>query len=271
MPRRLFVKTRCGFIISPSIKTPYMKPFVVLSLLFLTVSLTVSAQKMEGEIVYERVYHWTKIYSRLTFLSTEEKDRIAMTWKNDDESKTDMQLVFANDKSYYTHKKNQDNDGGYSWNESDYKIYRDVANEKRTDIIEMLGKVYIVEDTLRPQKWKIMNKIKEIGGYMCMMAVTEDTIKNQKITAWFADNLPLSVGPELSGGLPGIILELDVNDGDLVITAKKIELKPVTADINVPKKIKGKKLTEAQYDVLISNHIKDSMKAHRNPFWSMPY
>lgn len=249
----------------------YMRLITVLFLLLITISFVSKAQKLEGEITYERGQNWTKIYSRLTYLSTEEKDRIAMTRKNYEGYKQEMKLYFKDDKSLYTMAKKKDNEGNYSWNEDEYKIYRDIAAEKRTDIIEMLGKVYIVEDSIRAPNWKIMNKIKEINGYMCMMAVTEDTIKDQKITAWFADNIPLSVGPELYGGLPGVILELDVNDGALLITATKVEMKTITEDLTVPKKVKGKKLNEAQYNTLIATHIKDSIKEHRNPFWTIPY
>lgn len=230
-----------------------------------------SAQKMEGEVTYERTYHWTRIYSRLTFLSNEEKDRIKMTWGNNDEYKRKMAFYFTPDKSLYTYPKEQDNEGGWSWRESEYRIYRDFAKEKGTDVIQMLDKIYIVEDSLNVPKWKVMNKIKEIAGYMCMMAVTEDTIKNHKITAWFADNLPVSGGPELYYGLPGLILELDINDGDVVTTALKVDLKPVKEELEVPKKLKGKRINHQQYIDLISNHIKDSIKAHRNPYWAMPY
>ncbi len=248
-----------------------MRLITILILFITTISYTSKAQKMEGEITYEKVYHWTKIYSRASYLSTEEKDRMKMTWGNDDEQKQEMKLFFNEQKSYYTYFKKQENEGGYSWNEREFKVYRDLENEKRTDIIEMLGKVFIVEDSTRAPKWKVMNKIKEIAGYMCMMAVTEDTIKDQKITAWFADNLPVSIGPELYGGLPGMILELDINDGDLVITAKKIEMKADYRRHECSKKLKGKKVTEAQYNTLVATHIKDSVKAHRNPYWSMPY
>ena len=208
----------------------------------------------------------------MTFLSKEEKERAATTWANNDEQKQDFVLLFNEKQSYYSYPAKEDlSEGGYSWQKDEYKIYRDFEKEKRTDIIAMLGKTYILEDSLKVPKWKVMNKIKEIAGYMCMMAVTEDTIKNQQITAWFADNIPVSAGPELYGGLPGMILELDINEGDIVITAKKVEMKAVTEDMNIPKKLKGKKVTEPQYNTLVWTHIKDSMKAHRNPFWSMPY
>ncbi|WAC09277.1 GLPGLI family protein [Dyadobacter pollutisoli] len=244
-----------------------------LTLLILTlfVSLVSYAQKTEGEITYEKVYHWTRLNARLSFLSNEEKERMKMTWANNDEHKVEMLLAFNEKLSYYTYPKTEENDGGYSWRKGEYRIYRDFENEKRADIIEMLGKTYIVDDSLKFPKWKIMNKIKEIGGYMCMMAVTQDTIKDQKVTAWFADGIPVSGGPEQYSGLPGMILELDINDGDIVTTAKEIKLKPVTDDISIPKKLKGKKVNTQKYEEMMSVHIRDSIKAHRNPFWSMPY
>ncbi|WP_291194435.1 GLPGLI family protein [Dyadobacter sp.] len=230
------------------------------------------AQQLEGEITYEKVMRWTAIYSRLTFLSNEEKGRIEQTWGKDDESKSKMTLYFNEKQSCYTYPKVVENEHGWSWSERDYKIYRDFEKETKTDVIGMLGKTYIVEDSLRKPTWKVMNKIKEIAGHMCMMAVTEDTLKGQKIAAWFANDLPVSGGPELYSGLPGMILELDVNDGDMVVTAIDIKMKPVAAeDISLPKKLKGRKINDKQYGALVSAHIQDSIKARRAPFWAMPY
>lgn len=230
------------------------------------------AQNLEGEITYERVYHWTRINSRLTFLSNEEKDRMKQTWGTRDEYKQKMTLYFNEKQSYYSFPKVVENEGGWSWSEADYKIYRNFEKETRTDIIGMLGKTYVVEDSLKAPSWKVMNKIKEVAGRMCMMAVTEDTIKDQKITAWFANDIPVPGGPELYTGLPGMILELDINDGDVVISAIDIKMKPVAAeDLNVPKKIKGRKINSQQYDNLVSAHMLDSVKRRMNPFWSMPF
>jgi GLPGLI family protein len=248
-----------------------MKTRYILLALSLLLSITSMAQKMEGIITYEKVTRWTKLYGRLTFLSNEERERFKMTYGTRDESKRNMILAFNENQSYYTFSEERDPEQRYSWREDEFKIYRNFASEKRTDIIEMLGKTYIVEDSLKAPKWKVMNKIREIGGYMCMMAVTEDTIKKQKITAWFANNFSIPMGPELYSGLPGAILELDINEGDVVITAKKIDLKPLTEDINVPKKLKGKRITNKQYDDLVFAHIRESEQARRAYFWAMPY
>ncbi|TLU99637.1 GLPGLI family protein [Dyadobacter luticola] len=235
-------------------------------------SLPSMAQQLEGEVTYERVFHWAKIYSRLTYLSNEEKDRIKQTWGNDDEYKEKMVLLFNEKQTFYTYKKKEENEGGYSWNREEYKIYRNLEKETKTDIMEMLGKVHIVEDSLKAPNWKVMNKIKEVAGHMCMMAVTEDTIKGQKITAWFANDIALSAGPELYSGLPGMILELEVNDGEITVTAQEVKMRPVAAaELELPKKVKGKKIDNKQYATLVTAHIRDSIKAHRNPFWALPY
>ena len=250
-----------------------MRAVFITMLLIVTVVFFADAQKSEGEITYERVFHWTRVYSRLSYMSQEEKDRMKLTWGNDDESKQEMLMVFNDKQSYYTYPKVETlSEGGYSWTKEEFKSFRDYENGKMTDIIAMLGKTYIIEDSLQTPNWKVMNKIKEVAGYMCMMAVTEDTVKGQKITAWFADNIPVSGGPQLYGGLPGMILELDVNDGDIVTTAKEVKFRPVTAEeLAMPKKLKGKKIDTQKYNELMSTHIRDSIKAHRNPFWSIPY
>lgn len=231
------------------------------------------AQQTEGVITYERAYHWTRIYSRLDFLSQEEKDRIKLTWGNDDVSKTKMKLLFSPDKSLYTYESDQGSseDGMYSWRQNEYLIYRDFEKERKVELIEMLGKNYLIEDSLKAPRWKIMNQIKDINGYVCMLAVTEDTVKKHKVAAWFAHDLPISAGPERFFGLPGMIMELDINEGDFVITATKVEMRPVTGEIVLPRKLKGKKLDNYGYDALLWNHIKESMESHRNPYWSIPY
>jgi len=250
-----------------------MKRNLLLLIPALLTGLCANAQDTEGIITYQRIYYWTRVYQRMDFLSQEEKDRIQLTRGNRGPDKTDMKLVFDSDKSLYTYVSSTGSteDGRYSWKQRQYLVTRDLAQNKRTDWIEMLGRVYQVEDTLRKPHWKIMNKIKDVNGHVCMMAVTEDTIKKQKITAWFADDIPVSVGPDQYWGLPGAILELDINEGDMVLTATNIEFKPVQDALKPPGKLKGRKISGKQYDDLIDKHIKDSMKSRSDPFWSIPY
>ena len=226
------------------------------------------AQKTEGMITYERKSSWTKMYSRLTYLSKDEIERLKSTYGKDDEWTTKTKLYFNLKESLYTHfnEVGESEDGTYSYRQDDLILYRNFEQEKKTDIIETLGKTYVIEDSLPPIKWKVMNQIKDVAGYICMKAITEDTIKNQTITVWFAQDLALPTGPENYYGLPGTIMEVDINDGAVVMTATQVEFKKLEKELTLPKKIKGKRIKNKDYISLIFNHIKDSITAQRSPF-----
>jgi GLPGLI family protein len=104
-----------------------------------------------------------------------------------------------------------------------------------------------------------------------MKAETEDPIKKQKITAWFAQDIPVPAGPERYHGLPGLILELNLNDGDVVIEATNVAFKKVTPDEFKLPKVKGKKINDPAYDTLIKEYIAQQIKAHQNPYWEIRY
>ncbi|GAB3497979.1 GLPGLI family protein [Spirosoma knui] len=235
---------------------------------------TAIAQNTEGVVSYKRKTHWIKIISRMTFLSQEEKDRAAQTWKNYEEENNaeKMKLAFSPNESLYTYasESGETDDGSYSWRNSELKLYRNFEKDKKIDIVEMLGKTYVIDDSLHTPVWKIGNQIKEVAGYICMKAETEDPIKKQKITAWFAQDIPVPAGPERYNGLPGLIMELSLND-DVVIEATGVAFRKLTPDDLKLPKLKGKKINDAAYDTLIKQHIAESMVAHRNPYWAIRY
>lgn len=229
------------------------------------------SQKTEGMVVYERQEFWSKIIGQLNYLSNEEKDRVKQTWgKNDEGWKSKTKMFFNANESLLS---NLEEASEYGWSSrtEDYYIYRNYEKEKKIELIEMMGKNYVLEDSLRAPKWKVLNQIKDVAGYICMKAVTEDTVKHQKITAWFTGDIPVSAGPERYYGLPGLILELEINDGDVVITANKVEFRKVEPKELAMPKLKGKKIKDADYDNLIAKHIKDSIKSYRNPYWAIKY
>ncbi len=237
----------------------------------LCIQLRAVGQIFEGEVTYEKTSYWAKILNKLTYLTEEERSRAQTSWGSNDEGDKNRGLLATNGKMSHYEDIEKEADGGYQWRKSQYVLQYDHENEKKIEIEEFSGKTYIISDSLKAPKWKVLNKIKEVNGYLCMMATTEDTLKGQKVTAWFANDLAGSAGPERYFGLPGIILEVDVNDGEVIIKAVKVEKKPVDEQLQLPKKLKGKKIDQEKYDKMIAEFVSNSIKSHRNPYYFIRY
>lgn len=79
---------------------------------------------------------------------------------------------------------------------------------------------------LSSYNWQITNESKMINGRLCFKAILSRKLSlptreiNQLITAWFCPDIPISLGPNGMGGLPGLILVLD--SGGSAYVAKEI-------------------------------------------------
>jgi GLPGLI family protein len=232
-----------------------------------------NAQNLEGKIRYLVIHNWAKELAAVDYLSKQQRDRVTYMWGSRSEWKEFTEIYFTPTKTRYqdSEEKAEPDDDGYSWRRDIYDINRNFSNYTIYDRIQLLGKIYIIEDTLRPQSWKILNDIKEVAGHICMDAFWHDTLKQQKVTAWFAMDMPVSGGPERFCGLPGMILEVEVNDGAMVITADKIEIKTLTTEMDLPKKIKGKHILEKDYFQILKKHMEERKKDEEPPFWGIRY
>jgi GLPGLI family protein len=230
------------------------------------------AQIMSGQILYDRKEDWIKKMSKAKYLSQEEKDRMSQTWKNDEEYIQKLVLTFNPGKTHFTYENQTQNsaDGTYSWRANDYIITRDFEKNTLFEFKEMMVKNYIVKDSLIAPKWKILNEIKEIAGYVCMKASTFDPIKDQEVVAWFSTDIPVSGGPEEYYGLPGMILELSLdNDAVLVSATSVIPNKDQVFPV-LPKKMKGKAIDIKTQGELILKYRKEQESINRFP-WGIRY
>ncbi len=245
-----------------------------LTLLLFIATFTLFGQNQSGVIRYLITHNWAKKMAAVEYISKQTRDREMYTMSKRWEWKQYTNLYFTADQSKYedSEERANDDDEGYSWRQDAYCITRNYTKNTQYDIITALGKVYIVEDSLQPVSWKIHNDLKEVAGHLCMKAYREDTTKMQKIVAWFAMDIPLAAGPERLGGLPGLILEVDINNGGMLITADRIELKtPTPEQFALPQKIKGKKVNEAGYEAVLQKHFAEKRKAEQIPFWGVRY
>ncbi|MFY7935974.1 MAG: GLPGLI family protein [Flavobacterium sp.] len=97
-------------------------------------------------------------------------------------------------------------------------------NERFTD-----EKICII-DSIVVQDWIISDETEKILGYQCKKAIYKRN--DVEFTAWFTEEIPISDGPFLYSGLPGLILKISSKYLDIV--AYDVKIKNETIDIKLP-------------------------------------
>jgi len=255
-----------------------MKKQIPIYLLCITALLVFKTQQLksqtvEGTIRYLRTQNWAKMMASVDYISKQQRDRMMYMWGNRSEWKTYTLLHFNASQSKYENSEEEAEPGNEGWSnrKETFFMKRNFSENTLFDGITLLGKTYLIHDSIDRPAWKILNDMKEVAGHICMNASLTDTLRKQNIEVWFALDIPVSSGPDRFIGLPGMILEVDVNNGAMIMTADKIDIKPLTTELDVPQKIKGKKINMDEYYRLIEKQIKERKAAEEPWFWGINY
>lgn len=126
---------------------------------------------------------------------------------------------------------------------------------KRIKTQEFFGKKYIIEDSIRIMPWKFGQEEKTILGYKCKAASYYNEERKQNVTAWFTDQLKPFLGPESYNTLPGTVLQVNINEGERIITAiSKSEEALKKGDIKVPSN--GERISEVDFRKMVEEQMK---------------
>ena len=137
----------------------------------------------------------------------------------------------------------------------DNKLFTDLANNKRIEQREFMTRMFLINKEIDPDKWKITGNQKVILDYPCQEAtMVED---DEKIVVWFTPNIPVQSGPSKFSGLPGMVLGVDINDGERTITATEILDKKMD-EIAFEKPKKGKKVSQEKFDEIVEAKMKEA-------------
>lgn len=159
-----------------------------------------------------------------------------------------------NDPAIIEHESIDGNEGVHiKMSAPDDRYYCDLKNSKCIDQRDFMQRLFLIERDLRSSGWKITGNQKSILNYPCQEATRVDDDK--KVTAWFTTAIPVSTGPATYGGLPGLVLEVSVNDGDRVISA--VEVKPGDPSAMIKKPKDGKSVTEAEFNKIREDKLKE--------------
>lgn len=206
----------------------------------------VHAQAKEGRVIYERKVN---MHRRLADESMKSMVPEFSTSK--------VELLFSSDESLLRNIKEEEDIRDQAGQETngpvvrmrfgrgDDQTYKNYSTEKMIQQREMGPKKYIIEDSFPHQSWKLEADTQTIKGYLCKKAITSGQQGNVVI-AWYAEDIQSPSGPEVYGGLPGLILLLNINDGEMVYAAQEIAAgNPDHKLVQAP--ADGKKITRAAF------------------------
>jgi GLPGLI family protein len=162
------------------------------------------------------------------------------------------------------------------------ELYKNLSQSKSIQATELGGKNFLIMDTIQQQPWKLGTETRQILGHTCHKATRkimqlggggmirtmtmggggapqQDTSKQIKpqqgkevdVVAWYADDIISPVGPENYGQLPGVILQLDVDNATTVYTATEVKKTVDMKELKEPKK--GKVVTRVEFQKLMND------------------
>jgi len=134
------------------------------------------------------------------------------------------------------------------------EVYKNLAEDKAVDEREFMTKMFLIKGKASPFAWKIADGQKKIMDFMCMQALYQDSTANYVV--WFTPQIPVSNGPAEFGGLPGMIMQVDINDGERTITAVEVNAEEVDPEL-LKEPTKGKEVTQEEFREIMHEKMKE--------------
>lgn len=170
------------------------------------------------------------------------------------------------------------------------ELFKNFTQSKSVLSSELAGKNYLIVDSILQQPWKLTNETKQILGYTCLKATRKltvqaaaprmmvfggananpvrDTTRPQpreiEVVAWYAQDIISPVGPDSYGQLPGVILQLDSDNGATVFTALEIKKEVDQKLLKEPKK--GKIVTANEFNKMRMDMIQQQIQGGGGSF-----
>lgn len=158
-------------------------------------------------------------------------------------------------------------------------LYKNIKEDRYANKTDLMGKIFLVKDSLRKYDWKMTGETKNIGNYTCYKATYEREQESSSVTmvdgemkeskkmetivttVWYTPDIPISNGPGDFWGLPGLILE--VNDGRQTIVCSEIILNP-KEKVTITEPTKGKKVNREKFGEISRKKSKEMIDRFRS-------
>ena len=116
---------------------------------------------------------------------------------------------------------------------------------KYTYLNKDAGEYLCYEEPKPDIDWEMTDRDSTVCGYACLQARAR--VYGREWTVWFAPEIPLSYGPYVLGGLPGLILDAEDSDGLFHFTAVGLQQDPEGATVSLAGTEKAIRSTRSKY------------------------
>jgi len=257
-------------------------------------SAVVTAQEITGVATYQskRTVDMSNFGRRGQQMSEAQKKQMMERMKRFLEK--EYTLSFTKDESFYKEEAKLETPGqggggrGFGGGFTQGGIFSKRASNDYARENDMMGKTFLVKDTLNNLNWELVKESKMIGQYAAFKAVAtrsletelwsrmgrrgrelqekndsikkaggtvaEEKPKTEEIVAWYTPMIPASHGPDEFGGLPGLILELSTSNTTILCT--KVVLNP-KEPVNIEAPVKGKEVSREEYTKILEEKGKE--------------
>jgi GLPGLI family protein len=268
-----------------------MKKFAITLLVGVFAFVAANAQMKEGKIVYERKINMWKMITdpemrtRIPEFRTSELELLF-------NEQSSLFRTVPEDEAPDPFANSGGGGGGprMMFRMPETTTFTDISAQMQYESRPMFEKTFLIVDSIKPLKWKISEETKTIAKHVCKKATTMITAQNVRIgvggggargmgrnngdttnrpsasitpketevVVWYTEDIIASVGPDNYAGLPGAILEVDVDNGSNVTTAKEVAAKYPKKELVQP--TKGDKMNRAQYQDAMKKLMEDMQR-----------
>ena len=219
---------------------------------------------LQGSVIFERKENMHKIFDDDDDNSWAENMKKTLP-----KYRVDMfTLAFNPHRSIYTLSQEHEGMGSTNFWRVAYKntVQVDLDQQSVVDEKNVYERDYLIVDSLPQLQWKLTGERREIAGYNCRKASTI-IMDSVYVIAFYTDEIPVSGGPELFTGLPGMIMGIVIPRMNITFFATKVETQlpdPKVFTVKTTKGVKTVKFKQYQEELIkdIKNWGKDNMKIY---------
>ena len=253
------------------------------------VGLTGFSQEFQG-----RAFYMSKVNVNMDFMKNMPPDRAAaVKARMKTATEKNYTLEFNSNESFFEEEERLDpngSGGGFNWMQfvtgpEGGSIYKDLQSKIYINKKELYGKVFLVKDSIPESKWVLTGETRKIGIYNAYKATITKEVEERVMSfgnrsrstetppnpperktrdvvmsAWFTPEIPVSTGPSMYGGLPGLILE--INDDRTTMLCTKVILNPKDK-IKVKAPAKGKEVTSIEFEQIAKDKAEEMRNMYR--------